>query len=200
MPKEIEAHVSNTFLKGMINVTSKDDLRPIMCGVYFDNGHAVATDANALVKVSLAMWGVIGDSAHLLDGYFASNDLLKEIKTLSKSQYLTIGEGCIKVWSGRPKPLKTLELEHVVNDNVGKYPDYEAVFPTTFGPVEQFQINGKLLNNVQDVYIQAVERSTGIDRLRIRTTAHARALTIDSTCGNFKGLLMPLLVSSDFNK
>lgn len=174
--------VSNTFLKGFDKIVNKDDLRPVMQGVYFDKGCAVATDAHKLVKASLKLYCV--DGTNILDGYFLNGAILKEIKP-KKGESIVITKGKITI---HKNDMIVKELTLQLMDEVGTYPNYEAVIPTEIQEVASIGINGNFLADVQNVYKKAGDN---IEHLTVNMHGETRAVTLGDGKGLFLGLVMP---------
>lgn len=180
---------SDNFLKGFDKLTSKDDLRPVMCGVYFDKGYAIATDAHKLVKVSLELYGL--ENCDLLDGCFMPNEVLSELK-VKKDQMIFIEKGSVIFVGASGRIIKTLPL--VLMEEVGKYPNYEAVIPKERKPLERFRIDGKFLTDIQNIYTMS-GYGDGTN-LFINTHGENRAMTLTDKKGLFTGLLMPIMINN----
>lgn len=178
--------VSNNFLKGFDTITGKDVTRPIMMGVCFDDGFAIATDAHKLVKVDMQFYGLSFEDRNILDGYFMSNDVLKECKA-SIGQRVEIDEDCIVFISGisEAKRLKLTKTE-----SLGKYPNVNAVIPKQSKAIDRFGLNYQYALDIQKVYTAICDMSELI------TTTHGegRAITIKSKDGLFFSLIMPILI------
>lgn len=59
---------SENFKSDLSKILSKDDLRPILTVVSFQNGFAYATNAHALIKQSLEWMGFTKDEIDMLNG------------------------------------------------------------------------------------------------------------------------------------
>lgn len=197
--------VRETFLKGIEKIISKDQLRPILNGVYFHKGCAVATDSYQLVEIDLRMYhsefcaSAEGESAHkknrdiekieFLDGYFLDQESLKEIK-VAKGQFIEIETGSINIHKSNGKILKKIPLQPI--DEVGVYPKYEQVIPTKTCEVEQINFNASYLLNVQTMYKNATFfPGLGIG-LKMVFNGPKNGIRVTDNKGYFTGLVMPL--------
>ena len=185
---EKAVRASDNFLKVFDKITGKDDLRPILSGVFFDKGYAVATDSHKLVKVSLELYGL--EDCNLLDGYFMPNEVLSELK-VKKNQMIFIEKGSVVFIGTSGRIIKTLPL--VLMEEVGKYPNYEAVIPKERMPVDRFGINGKFLTDIQNIYTMSGYGDG--NTLSINTHGENKAMTLTDKEGLFTGLLMPIMIN-----
>lgn len=111
--------ISSNELKNVITktifATGNDDLRPIMMGVYFDNGKVVATDAHKLVKVTTdinANFVLPKKGANLLKNLLPKDDVDVEMQYNGTNALFTFDN-----------------ISVIVRLVDGKYPNYEAVIP-----------------------------------------------------------------------
>lgn len=179
--------VEPTFLKGFEKIISKDKLKPVMNGVYFDNGKAIATDSHKLVKVDLELYGL--KYVGILDGYYMDSEVLSECKAKSDQRVFLEKGKVLFVSNDSFKIIKTLELQ--LMEEVGKYPNYEAVIPVGSNPVEKIGINGKFLVEVQNLY--TLSGAGDGSKLRITFSGENRAIKITDEQGLFTAIIMPIL-------
>lgn len=184
---EKAVRVSENFLKGFDKITSKSHLIPALCGIYFDRGHAIATDTHKLVKVSLELYRL--ENCNLLDGYFIPNEVLSELK-VKKNQMIFIEKGSVVCVGASGRIIKTLPL--VLMEEVGECPDYEAVTPKEKAPVERFGMNGKFLTDIQNIYTMSGYGDG--NTLSINTHGENRTMSLTDEQGLFTGLLTPIMI------
>jgi hypothetical protein len=184
--------VSSNFLKGFDKIAGKDYLRPTTAGVYFTNGKAVATDGHKLLELDLLKYAETEtETIHLLDGFFIDQEQLKEVKA-AKNQTIWIGDGKIVVMSSKFKVLKTLELQKM--DEVGRYPNYEAVVPSSENvkDVSRIGINPTLMIEVFNAL-----KFANIDSIKcyLQFNGENKAVSIkhkDLSDDDFRAIVMPL--------
>lgn len=190
MTKEVKVEHPN-FLGGFDKIIANDALRPVMNGVYFNNGFAEALDEHKLVRLDLKAYGLKDGETNLLDGYFADAEVLKEIK-VTKRQTLHISEGAFHVRNGK-RILKTIPLP--LMESIGRFPNLIGVIPNKVKSTEFIGFNASYVVDVQDVYRLAVEdRSvhTGIG-LKISLNGPTRGFVLRDEKGLFTGMVMPLM-------
>ena len=131
------------FLSAIHEACGKDDLRPTMSHVFFNNGKVYATDAHILIRQDLKeTLGFTDEHIQLLEGKLLEAGHVKELNKCiffeTTAEYV---EGTLKNGGTFRAPLKT-------ESEVGKYPNAEAVIPQGTEPTEHVGINYKILNRL----------------------------------------------------
>jgi hypothetical protein len=113
------------------NVCSKDDLRPAMNSVYYDqqNNNLVSTDAHILIKLPIK--------------YLPISDKLDNIYSIDNIEY--------KLLKYQQNSFKLDKYNDLINEEIcNKYPDYEAVLPhENYTDFSFFGINPYLFNGLK---------------------------------------------------
>ena len=99
---------------------SKDELRPVMSFVCFDNGYMVATDAHIVIKAKVTSFSHFTDEeVEILNGKYLSSDTFK--KVLACKHVVVTDEGIIDLNT------KVCYVYASKEDLGGEYPNYESV-------------------------------------------------------------------------
>lgn len=130
---------SENFKSDLSKILSKDDLRPILTVVSFQNGFAYATNAHALIKQSLEWMGFTKDEIDMLNGKSLDATAFKFIRA---SKLIEICPTHISCFRNGTK----FNVEYSIHSTT-KPPDYEAVIPKET-PVEINQISFAKINMV----------------------------------------------------
>lgn len=122
-PKTIEVLEQSTLVSSLelnnaiskaLFATSNDELRPTMCGVYFDNGYVVATDAHKLVKIETNVSG----------NFILPKKASQQLKNLLPK------DGEVTLKNNNTNALFTFDNVTIITRLVdGQYPNYNAVIP-----------------------------------------------------------------------
>lgn len=186
----------NNFLKGIDKLLIKDKSRAIMQNVYFNNGFAYATDSIVAVKIDLAVYNLKGDDKHIFDGMYLSATGLTDLKA-KRNDRLIAEKGKISLWSGKNKRY-TVEL--IPEEDIGKYPNIEAVIPqkADIQGISRISFNAQKLLDVQKVYetIAGIYRESTSDnrQLILNFFAENRPILITNFNDTFKAAVMPRLM------
>ncbi len=153
---------ANSFLKGKPHkCCGKDPQRPSMQYLYFKDGFVYATDATVLVKQNLLGCHDIPVEMHtLLDGKLLHAE---NAEALAVCNFFEFQDDKIigHKKGSKTKVLADLELE----ENVGKYPNINAVIPTgERGSVSRFALNPKLLVQIQSAAV-SIDKAAANTRL-----------------------------------
>ena len=177
-----------SIFKGLDKILCNDDLRPTLGVAYIDKGNIVATDAHQLVKIDLSFFGIEKEDADILEQKCIDIDTIKKLGSLKANQNWFIDEQGIIVYKANSNKVGLIyPLEDM--QEVGNYPNYNAVIPES--PVEQssFGVNPNFMLNVAKVY-EAKEK----DNLKVVLHGKGRAITMRSKCEKFLGLVMPVKI------
>jgi len=171
-------------------ICSDDELRPVMCHVYINKEHAVATDSRALVRYDKA----------LIDGL---------ISGLPEEVYISVDE-----WKKLTRPYKFAEYRngiiHVIDkkdgtflvmtkevDLVGRYPNYNAVIRENHenGEVGSIRVNADLLAKVQKAMNQEYVKDSDFGvNMHFEKDSSAILLTCLGNTPGILGLIMPRMI------
>ena len=173
--------------KGIDKIVVNDQLRPAMNHAYIDKGHIIATDAHALVKIDLSFFGIDQEGADLLEGKCIDKETLQKLGAIKAKQSFAITEQgfCLmKSNSLIPSVIYPIQLMN----EVGNYPNYDAVIPTVISEQDQTSLNANLLLNVDNVF-----SSVNTEGKILQINFHGRNKAVTLTCegSRFLGLLMP---------
>ena len=177
-----------SIFKGLDKIVCKDDLRPVMGVAYIDKGNIVATDAHHLVRIDLSFFGISQEDAELLEQKCIDIDTLKKLGALKASQRWFINEQGINVYKANGNVGLIYPLEDM--QEIGKYPNYNAVIPESQVELSHFGVNSQLMLNVEKVY-----SGNGVgDPSQLKVMLHGtnRPITMRSGCDKFLGLVMPV--------
>ena len=110
----VDGNVLNKAISKVLFATSNDELRPQFCGVYFDNGFIVATDAHKLVKVETNI----------------NADFILPKKASQQLKNLLPKDTNVALQYNQTNALFAFDNITIITRLVdGKYPNYEAVIP-----------------------------------------------------------------------
>ena len=180
-----------SIFKGLDKVVCKDDLRPVMGVAYIDKGNIVATDAHHLVKIDLSFFGIAQEDAELLEQKCIDIDTIKKLGVLKANQKWFINEQGINVYKANSSKVGLIyPLEDM--QEIGRYPDYNAVIPSLEVEQSSFGLNPQLMLNVEKIYAGHKEK----DESALKIVLHGRgsAITMKSKCAKFLGLVMPVKI------
>ena len=185
--------MSGPLFKGIDKIAGKDDLRPIFMGAYVTEGKIVCTDAHQLVEIDLSFYNIDDQGKKDLENKFIETDILIELSKLKKDQTFFINkEGFHIVRSGSCKISRSYPIYDISDQ--GNYPKYKNIIPTEKKEICDFNINGQLLLNIQNVFRGVLKNkfiNPGGD-LKISTFGANQALLITNRKQTFTGLLMPM--------
>jgi hypothetical protein len=115
------AITQTNFKSDLSKVVSKDELRPALTVVKFQNGFAYATDSHCLVKQSLKWMDFTDEDIALLEGKALD---IKAFKFVRKAKVIEVCEKHISVFIDGTK----YNVEYSIHSTL-KYPEADAVIP-----------------------------------------------------------------------
>jgi len=195
-----EIRVVNNFLKGFDKIISKDQLRLVMCGVYFEAGKAIATDAHKVIKCDVNIYSFVHPDSvapetkepiNVLDGFFMDIEILKELK-ITKDKFITLSEGAINIHRSNGATLKTLKLQKM--SEIGNYPKTSSFFDDTISEKPYFNFNGQYLLDIQNVFLNTGFSSAIGQGLKMSYGQHNR-ISIKNHDKTFEAVLMELSIN-----
>ena len=179
--------------KGIDKIICQDQLRPVMGVAYIDKGMIVATDAHHLIKIDLSFFGIEKDDADKLEQKCIDTDTIKKLGALKATQRWFINEQGINIYKNNSDKVGLIyPLDEI--DEVGNYPNYDAVIPQDEVELSSFGMNPQLMLNVEKVYSNY--KLSESSNLKISLHGKNRPITMKSECTKFLGLVMP--VNIDF--
>jgi DNA polymerase III sliding clamp (beta) subunit (PCNA family) len=157
----------------------KDDLRPIMSHVYFDNGNMVSTDAHVLIKAKTSEFTDFDPSElEILNGKFIHANTFKKI--LACKHVVVEEEGVKDLASGDVYKFAKVD---------GKYPNYEAVLPQGTLEIDQIGVAPKVIKQIFSVLTNDLMQTVAL-----KFSGKNKAIKITSTTLNdsdFTAIVMP---------
>lgn len=179
------------FLKGFEKIVCKDDLRPSLGIVLFEEKCAIATDGFKLVKVNLKLYGLTNKDIENLEGFTLDLEILNELK-LKRNQSLLFKKGKIEVISrNRLKPLKVLELSTCRELNL-KFPNYDLAMGKKEEAVSHISFSSSSLQEVEYVYdsLPSTEQNKR-ELLNFVFTGLNSGIRVQNFDGSFEALVKP---------
>lgn len=153
--------------KAAAKYCSKDELRPVLTGVYFGNNQVVSTDAHRLIVL---------DEAHPLQDIIIPATAINFLNLWpSASSQVRISDKAIQV--------DTFEASVHVRLVNGKYPNYAGIIPTAV-PALSVTITDipALINQVKRVMLFSSESTTGITLDFSTGTIQAENIDFGKSC------------------
>lgn len=143
------------FIKPLHTLALRDDFRPAMQHIYFENGNAIVTNGHAILVQSLKYIEMLSDEEiENLNGYGIH---YKSYQHLLKFKWITINEPGVITASNMDGSNKVLFVLHKMNaDNKGndlRFPDYNKAISSFFEKHKQeVDSIGIKPNYLTDVY------------------------------------------------
>ena len=181
---------NGSIFKGIDKIVSKDDLRPTMGVAYITKGNIVSTDAHVLTKINLKFFGLDEVSILKLEGKCIDGPTLQRLGSLKTAERWFVNDQGFNILKGSSGKVGLIyPLDNM--EDIGKYPNFEAVIPTDLTEQSSTSLNAQLLLNIDKVY--SSNGGVGKDNLEMRFHGRNRAITMHSSCDMFLGLIMPLI-------
>lgn len=173
-------------------ITSKDQLRPVMCHIYVTRQNCVATNAHVLGVIPTDL---VFDSQFIAEipeeGFYIHPD---DWKTMIQADYiLWKSPDIIKLvfhkFSKRNQVFEAFKVS-----DIGRPIQWEQVMPDpkNYAPVSQFGVNASLLKDLQD--------ALGFESVRLTFTPGVRAAMVQNTGAELRreyGIIMPIMLDHE---
>ena len=180
---------TGSIFKGIDKIVSNDELRPTMNHAFIDQNNIIATDAHCLVKIDLSFFGLDQESINHLNGKCIDKETLQKLGSMKASQQFTINEQGFCLLNKNFKISVIYPLGKM--EEIGKYPNYDAVIPEEIKEQSYTSLNAKLFLYIDNVFNNGYHTN---GRLKMNFHGVNKAVTLTSECGKFKGLLMPRML------
>lgn len=183
-------------------IASKSEMRPEIAGVYFSKDKTVATDGVRLLEVRTPSDVKVEDFP-MVDGKAAMRGVqpfivparsVREIKIPKKTNLPICQNVAIKHLDDKRVEFLTTDLETAKITTArrveGKFPDYEAIFPTG-EPAAQVVVNGELLAELVEIMAKVGGATKSV---RVKFYGPEKPIVLEAGELNQKarGLLMPI--------
>ena len=168
--------------KGLSQIVSTDQLRPIFCSAHIKNGFIIATDAHVLVKIDLVKYyGFPKDLVELLNGKYISKKVLTELSRNQKGSFIRIDQDGFH-FDDMTFLFKNFDLKFPNVDNV-------ILDDSKKESIEYFKLNGANLNKIYNV-----NKYNGYEPSNLMITSFGRNkhLKIQNDQKTFVGIIMPI--------
>ena len=176
---------SGHIFKGVYKIVGNDDLRPIFNIAIIVDGNMVATDAYHLIKINLSFFGIRDEDKDLFEGRYISRDVLIKLGRIKKNENWTIDENGINILDDSLNTVLSYSLGKATE--IGTYPNFEAVIPTTKVELSRISLNAKFMINIENIY--TVYTQCKHTNLVCHFYGETRPITM--TANNFLGLVIP---------
>jgi hypothetical protein len=181
---------TGSIFKGIDKVVANDDLRPTLSHAFIDKNQIIATDAHCLVKINLSFFGLDQESMDYLEGKCIDKETLQKLGAMKTNQQFIINEQGFCLVNKNFKVSVIYPLGKM--EEIGKYPNYEAVIPEEIKEQNCTSLNAKLFLYLDTIFTNCIY-SEG--ELKMNFHGTNKGVTLNSQCGQFKGLLMPRTIN-----
>ena len=177
---------TGSIFKGIDKIVCKDDFRPTMSYAFINKNHIIATDSHCLVKIDLSFFSLDQESINYLDGKCIDKETLQKLGSMKSSQQFIINEQGFCLVNKNFKISVIYPLGKM--EEIGKYPNYDAVIPEETKEQNYTSLNAKLFLYLDTIFNNSVNAEGD---LKMNFHGVNKAVTLKSKCGKFTGLLMP---------
>ena len=180
---------TGSIFKGIDKVVSNDQLRETMNNAFVDKNHIIATDSHCLVKIDLSFFGLDQESIDHLNGKCIDKETLQKLGAMKSNQQFIINEQGFCLLNKNFKISVIYPLGKM--EEIGKYPNYDAVIPEEIKEQNYTSLNAKLFLYLDTIFNNSVYAEGD---LKMNFHGVNKAVTLKSKCGKFTGLLMPRMI------
>lgn len=165
---------------------AKDELRPALTYVCFNNGYMVATDAHIVIKAKITSFSHFTDEeVEILNGKYLSSDTFK--KVLACKHVVVTDEGIIDLNT------KVCYVYASEEDLDGKYPNYESVLLKS----ELLEIDKISINPVIAKKLFTIISTSDFYNCILNFRGKKKAITISHPSlleSDFTAVIMPVMI------